>query len=142
MKRREVIKNLSVLPVAGVIIGSSFPLDSALSAPAASSAPKRDLFKELGLRKFINAAGTYTFMTGSLMPDEVVEAIASTSREFVLLDDVQDKVGEKIAALCHAEAATVTAGCWSALVLGTAGVLTGMDTEKGSTIAQSRRYEI
>src|SRR5664279_3330390 len=101
MKRREVIKSLSVLPVAGAIIGRSFPLDSSLSAPAALSAPKRDLIKELGLRKFINAAGTFTFMTASLMPDEVVEAIASTSREFVLLDDVQDKVGEKIAAMCH-----------------------------------------
>jgi L-seryl-tRNA(Ser) seleniumtransferase len=39
-------------------------------------------------------------------------------------------VGEKIAGLCHAEAATVTAGCWSALVQGTAGVLTGMDRKK------------
>jgi L-seryl-tRNA(Ser) seleniumtransferase len=47
-----------------------------------------------------------------------------------MLDEVQDKVGEKIAELCHAEAATVTAGCWSALVLGTAGVLTGMDMKK------------
>lgn len=130
MKRREVIKSISILPVAGVVIGSSFPLDYTISAPATSSAPKRDLFKELGLRKFINAAGTYTFMTASLMPDEVVEAIVSTSREFVLLDEVQDKAGEKIAAMCHAEAATVTAGCWSALVLGTAGVLTGMDIKK------------
>jgi L-seryl-tRNA(Ser) seleniumtransferase len=39
-------------------------------------------------------------------------------------------VGERIAAICHAEAAMVTAGCWSALVLGTAGVLTGTDTKK------------
>ena len=69
-------------------------------------------------------------MSGSLMHDEVVEAIMACSKEFLLIDDVQDKVGEKIAAICHAEAATVTAGCWSALVLGTAGVLTGMDMKK------------
>lgn len=133
MKRREVIKNLSILPVSGVVLGSVFPLESVIGAPAESkskSAPKRDLIKELGLRKFINAAGTYTFMSGSLMHDEVVEAIMACSKEFVLIDDVQDKVGEKIAAICHAEAATVTAGCWSALVLGTAGVLTGMDMKK------------
>jgi uncharacterized pyridoxal phosphate-dependent enzyme len=130
MKRREVIKSLSILPVAGVAIGSSLPLESVLAAPAASVVAKRDLFKELGLRTFINAAGTYTFMTGSLMHDEVVDAWVSASREFVLLDDVQDKVGEKIAAMCHAEAATVTAGCYSALVLGMAGVLTGMDQKK------------
>jgi len=133
MKRRDVIKNLSILPVSGMVLGSMLPFESMLAAPAGSkskSAPKRDLLKELGLRKFINAAGTYTFMSGSLMHDEVVEAIMACSKEFVLIDDVQDKVGEKIAAICHAEAATVTAGCWSALVLGTAGVLTGMDPKK------------
>lgn len=40
--------------------------------------------------------------------------------------------------MCHAEAATVTAGCWSALVLGMAGVLTGMDLKK---VAQLPRLE-
>ncbi len=127
MKRREAIKNLSVLPVSGVIFGSGL---SPGSVPAAPPAAKRNLIKELGLRNFINAAGTYTAMSGSLMHDEVVEAIMACSKEFVLIDEVQDKVGEKIAALCHAEAATVTAGCWSAMVLGTAGVLTGMDMKK------------
>jgi uncharacterized pyridoxal phosphate-dependent enzyme len=114
------------------VLGSALPIASVFGADAASAAvaPKRDLIKELGLRKFINAAGTYTFMSGSLMHDEVVEAIMACSKEFILIDDAQDKVGEKIAAICHAEAATVTAGCWSALVLGTAGVLTGMDPKK------------
>ena len=64
------------------------------------------------------------------MTDEVMAAINTASKKYALLDDVQDKAGAKIAALCHAEAATVTAGCWSALVLGMAGVLTGMDTKK------------
>ena len=132
MKRREAIRNLSILPVAGVAMGSVLPLESFMPSPATS--PKRNLFKELGLRTFINAVGTVTFMTGSLMPEEVIEAITSSSQEFVLLDDVQDKVGEKIAAMCHAEAATVTAGCWSAMVLGTAGVLTGMDQKKVSQL--------
>ena len=132
MKRREVIKNLSLLPVSGAVLGSTLPIGSLFGSESASApaAPKRDLIKELGLRKFINAAGTYTFMSGSLMHDEVVEAIRASSKEFVLIDDVQDKVGEKIASICHSEAATVTAGCWSALVLGTAGVLTGMDPKK------------
>jgi uncharacterized pyridoxal phosphate-dependent enzyme len=130
MKRREAIRNLSILPVSGVMLGSAIPLESMLAAPSAPAAAKRDLIKELGLRKFINAAGTYTSMSGSLMYDEVVETIMSCSKEFVFIDDAQDKVGEKIAALCHAEAATVTAGCWSALVLGMAGVLTGMDLKR------------
>lgn len=130
MKRRDVLKHLTVLPVAGAAIGSVLPIASAMASPAASSAAKRNLFRELGIRTFINAAGTYTFMSGCLMHDEVLDAIRSTAHDFAMIDEVQDKVGAKIAELCHAEAAMVTAGCWSALVLGTAGVLTGMDTEK------------
>ena len=130
MKRRDAIRSLSILPVAGVAVGTVLPLGSLLASPAAPPAPKRNLFKELGIRTFINAAGTYTAMSGCIMHEEVVDAIRSTAHEFAMIDEVQDKVGEKIAAMCHAEAATVTAGCWSALVLGTAGVLTGMDLKK------------
>lgn len=132
MKRREVIKNLSLLPVTGALLGGALPLNSMLAAPAEAAAakPKRDLFKELGLRTFINAAGTITTLSGSLMYDEVIEVINYSAKEFATINEVQDKVGAKIAAICHAEAAYVTAGCWSAVVLGTAGVLTGMDGNK------------
>ena len=130
MKRRDALKNLSVWPVAGVALGTALPLESILASPVPPPAAKRNLFKELGIRTFINAAGTYTFMSGSLMHEEVLDAIRYTAGEFALIDDVQDKVGAKIAELCHAESATVTSGCWSALVLGTAGVLTGMDINK------------
>ena len=129
MKRRELIKNLSILPVSGVVLGAALPLESMISAPKKVTL-ERDLFKELGIRTFINAAGTYTAMSGCLMQPEVMDAIRTTSHQFAMIDEVQDKVGEKIAALCHAEAAMVTAGCWSALVLGTAAVLTGMDQKK------------
>jgi L-seryl-tRNA(Ser) seleniumtransferase len=64
------------------------------------------------------------------MPEEVMDAINQASKEYVMLDEVQDKVGAKIAGMCHAEAAMVTAGCWSAIVLGTAGVITGTDAKK------------
>ena len=134
MKRRDAIRTLSILPVAGAALGTVMPLESLYASPATPPAAKRNLFRELGIRTFINAAGTYTFMSGSLMHEEVVDALRSTAGEFALIDDVQDKVGEKIAAMCHAEAATVTAGCWSALVLGTAGVLTGLDTKKVSQL--------
>ncbi len=124
MKRRNLLKNLTVLPLVG-IAGAS--LNNEVNA---KSSVKQNLFKELGIRTFINAAGTYTFMTGSLMRPEVIEAIQSTANEFCLLDEVQDKVGEKIAALVRSESAVVTAGCFSAMTLGLAGVLTGMDPKK------------
>jgi len=123
MKRREVLKSLSFVPLVGKI---------PLSAPPEVPTPpvKRDLFKELGVRTFINAAGTYTAMTGSLMPDLVIDTMVEASREFCMLDELQDKVGEKIAALVHAEAAVVTSGAFSAMTLGLAGILTGMDEQK------------
>lgn len=115
-----------MIPIGTGVTAGLIPTKTFAKTPAA----KRDILKELGIRTFVNAAGTYTAMTASLMHDEVVETIKQGGKKFAMLDEVQDKVGEKIAELCHAEAATVTAGCWSALVLGTAGVLTGMDMKK------------
>ena len=122
MKRRDLVKGMTLLPLVG---STTVSLGAAVQSTAA-----RDFYKELGIRVFINAAGTYTFMTASLMPPEVVDAIRTSSKQFAILDDVQDKVGEQIARICKAEAAMVTAGCWSALVLGMAGILTGMDNKR------------
>jgi len=127
MKRRDLLKNLSILPLAGSIAGSVLPFQS---AKASRSSRKRNLFNELGVRTFINAAGTYTFMTGSLMHDYVVDTIMGASKDFCILDELQDKVGEKIAKMTHAEAAVVTTGAFSGMTLGLAGILTGMDSEK------------
>lgn len=90
----------------------------------------RDYFTELGLRTFINATGTHTYLTGSLMLPEVMQAINYSSKQYVDLNDLQDKVGERIAGLLKCEAAMVTAGAASALTLGTAAIITGKDEEK------------
>lgn len=124
MKRRTIIKGLGLLPIGGTLLSG----ESLYAAPARSA--KRNLLKELGIRTFINAAGTYTAMTASLMHEEVVAAIAQSAKEFCMLNEVQDKVGEKIAQMVQAEAAMVTAGAFSALTLGMAGILTGTDKEK------------
>ena len=126
MQRRELIKLFSLIPYAGSV--SLIPWETATAAPQNSE--KRNLFKELGIRTFINAAGTFTAMTGSLMHDYVLEAYQSGATEFCMLDEVQDKVGEKIAALVHSEAAVVTSGAFSGMTLGLAGILTGMDQRK------------
>ena len=140
MKRRDLIKYLSVAPIAGagIVTGMPFVAEAATAAPAGA---KRDVIKELGLRTFINAAGTYTTMTASLMHDEVIDTINESAKHFVMINEVQDKVGEKIAAMCKAEAAMVTAGCWSALVLGTAGVLTRMDRKKVALLPNLSSFE-
>ena len=128
MNRRDLLKNLSLLPAAG--IGGTFLLPESANATAPPPPPKRDLYRELGVRTFINAAGTYTFMTGSLMREEVVEAIQNASHEFCLLDELQDKVGEKISQWVKSESAVITSGAFAGMTLGLAGILTGMDQKK------------
>jgi hypothetical protein len=49
----------------------------------------RDYFRELGVRPFINASGTHTAMTASLMPREVMDAINYASRHYVMLEELQ-----------------------------------------------------
>ena len=123
--RRRFLRSLSGLPLTGLIDGRT---------AAAQTTPVRklggDYFKELGVKPFINAAGTYTSMTASLMPPEVMDAIKYASKHYVMLDELHDRVGERIASLLGCEAAMVTAGAASALTLGTAAVLTGSDRRK------------
>jgi L-seryl-tRNA(Ser) seleniumtransferase len=47
-----------------------------------------------------------------------------------MLDELHDRVGQRIATLVRAEAAMVTSGAASALTLGTAAILTGTDRQK------------
>ena len=133
MKRRDLLKGLTVLPLAGGILSVESVTGAEVKA-LATTAVKRDLFKELGIRTFINARATLTMMTGSLMQDEVIDAINNSSKRYCMLDELQDKVGAKIAELCHAESATVTSGAFSAIMLGTAGVLSGNDPAKAAMI--------
>src|SRR5262245_55185754 len=95
-------------------------------AVAAQQAPQaRDMIAELGVRSFINAAGTFTALTGSLMRPEAVAAMQSASRKFVRLEDLHDAVGARIASLLGCEASLVTAGCASAMAVSTAACVAG-----------------
>ena len=123
-RRRDLLKGLATLPMAGVIASEAF------ARPAADKDFERDYFKDLGLRTYINAAGTFTALTASFMHPEVVKAYNYASQQLVRLEDIQDKVGERIAELLKCEAALVTSGAASAITLGTAAVLTGGDPSK------------
>src|SRR2546430_11147906 len=104
---RRFLQAMSSLPFVGGLL-------SANSAEAARVG-SRDYFKELGVRPFINAAGTYTVLTASLMLPEVVEAMNYASKQFVPLNDLHDAVGKRLATLIGCEAAMVTSGAAAAL---------------------------
>src|SRR5262245_14371724 len=107
--RRRFLEAASGLPLVGGLVSAVALKPEPLAAMAAP-----DYFRELGIRPFINASGTYTAMTASLMPPEVMDAINYASKHYVMLDELQTKVGERIASLVHAEAAMVTSGAASA----------------------------
>jgi L-seryl-tRNA(Ser) seleniumtransferase len=111
---------------------SSTPFLAGLLPAVASAAPAaagRDYFKELGVKPFINAAGTYTVLTASLMQPEVVDAINYASKTYVPLNDLQDAVGKRIATLLGVEAAMVTSGAAAALTVGTAACVAGKNQD-------------
>ena len=115
--RRHFLQGLSAVPLLGNV------------AKSAPTMVKRDYFAELGVRPFINAAGTYTALTASLMAPEVMQAIDYCSKHYVHLTELHDRVGERIASLIGCEAALVSAGAASALTLGTAACMTGANEE-------------
>lgn len=130
INRRKLLKTLATIPFVGGFIGLQELGAKNIATSSVAAKLERDFFKELGLRTFINAAGTYTSMTGSLMPEEVTQAISYGASEYVNLDDLQDKVGERIAELLSCEYATVTSGCFGAMSIAMAGVLCGDDPKK------------
>src|SRR5882724_2905180 len=130
MNRRDILKRLSLLPLAATTVPSmaeGSPLHNLVPAPPV---PPRDLFAELGVTKVINADVTMTFLSGSLMLPEVLEAINSTSHDFADMYQLQDKVGAKIAEMLQVESAMVTSGASCAILLSTAAAITGTDREK------------
>jgi L-seryl-tRNA(Ser) seleniumtransferase len=89
-----------------------------------SAAPAVDYYDKLGVPKIINAAGTYTYLTASLLPAEVQAAIALASNHNVRLRELQAAAGVYIAQRLKCEAALVSSGAAAALTLGVAGCMT------------------
>ena len=93
--RRWFLATLTGWPYLGGVLSAN-RANGAVAAPVAQG---RDVIQELGVRSFINTAGTFTALTGSLMPPEVTAAMQLASRKFVRLDDLLDKVGHSRYAL-------------------------------------------
>ncbi len=88
------------------------------------------LYQELGVRPVINCKGAYTMIGASKSWPEIHAAMAEASRQFVYLEELQEKVGERLAKLVGSESAMVSSGAAGAITLGTCACLTGADEEK------------
>ncbi len=96
---------------------------------SAAHKPAR-IYQQLGIRPVINFRGTHTVIGASKQWPELHALMAEASSEYVVLDELQQKAGERIARLIGAESAMVTTGAAGAILLGTCASLTGADTTK------------
>jgi L-seryl-tRNA(Ser) seleniumtransferase len=130
MKRKRKISRREFVAVVGTV--GALAGHEAGQAHAAETGPigLPDVYATLGIKPFINAAGTITTLGASLMPPEVVAAWTAAAQQFVDLDELADKVGQRIAKLLDVEGAMVTTGAAGALLVAVAGVLTKSDATR------------
>jgi L-seryl-tRNA(Ser) seleniumtransferase len=120
---------------AAPLVGSSAV---ALAEPSTRpSTAGEDYYKKLGVKKMINAAGTYTIYTAAVMPPQVERAVAEAAKHPVHLRELQYKAGEYLAQKLRCEGAVVTCGASSALTLATAACIAAFNNSKPEDIPEN-----
>jgi len=128
ISRRKLLRKGSEAIVAGSVgacaaaVSGAVPTASAAAAPG--SAKGVDYYEKLGLVPFINAAGTYTILSASIMPDEVQAAISLAAKKPVHLLELHEAAGNYLAKKLRCGGALVTSGASAGLTLGTAACIT------------------
>src|SRR5438034_1007187 len=84
-------------------------------------------YADLGVRPFINAAGTITRLGGSRMPPEVLAAMQAAAGAFVDLEELHVRAGRWLAERIGVPAAFISCGAASGMTLAAAGCLTGTE---------------
>ena len=87
-------------------------------------------FESLGVRRLINCKGTFTNITGSRVLKQVADAMVEATNHYVNMDELMDKVGERLAELTGAEWGYITSGCAAGLAQVAAACVAGADPEK------------
>ncbi len=86
-----------------------------------------DVYKKLGVRPVIHGSGTTTRYGGSRLRPEALESMRQASTVLVNIDELNEAAGAAIARMLGAEAAFVTAGASSGLILQAAACIAGDD---------------
>jgi uncharacterized pyridoxal phosphate-dependent enzyme len=95
------------------------------------------IYDEIGVRPIINGRGATTAVGGTLMSPEVLAAMTEAASAFVVLDDLNRRVGERIATLTGMEAGYVTSGSAAGMVLAAAACIAGTDPERIKALPES-----
>lgn len=135
MKRRDVIKSIALLPLAGGIAANAKELgspvvNSGLDSPAGALVPGPRIYQSIGVEPVINCRGTFTIIGASVELPEVREAMESACQYFVQLDELAMGVGKRLSEITGAEWGMVSAGCAAGIKHVTAGCVSGGNPEK------------
>ncbi|MBI3696332.1 MAG: hypothetical protein HY238_16030 [Acidobacteria bacterium] len=125
--RRAFLKWTGALPLLGYIAGQGL-WNKAWAAVGKNS--KDNLYTRIGVRPFINARGTWTYLSGSLELPEVRAAKQQAAMHFVDILELQHAVGKRLAELSGAESGMITSGAAGAMAAATAGCIAGSDPAK------------
>lgn len=88
----------------------------------------------LGVRPHLGAHEHISRLSGGRMPPEVMTAMAEANEFFVDMYELNAAAGKRAAELLGAEAAIVTCGGFSGMILGAAACLTGTDPAKAEAL--------
>ncbi len=122
--RRMFMRWIAAAPVLGAVAWQE--VSHKLAAATTGTA---NVYQRIGVRPLINARGTWTYLSGSLIFPEVREAMAAASRQFVDMFELQAAVGKRLAALSGAESGMITSGSAGAMAAATAGCIAGTNPE-------------
>ncbi len=120
INRRKFFRRAGGTLVAGGAMAYGSGVGEARAKKRAAPVKGVDYYSKLGVIPFINAAGTFTVLSASLLPDEVQAAMNLAAQQPVNIEELHKAAGEYLAKQLKCEAALVTAGAASALTLGTA----------------------
>nr|MBP9746802.1 aminotransferase class V-fold PLP-dependent enzyme [Saprospiraceae bacterium] len=133
MKRRDLIKNLGALPLAGAFLPLNTPgaiIDHILEREAGPLSLGPNIYESIGVDPIINCRGTFTIIGGSIERPEVVAAMKAASGQFVQYDELAFGIGKRLAEITGAEWGMVSSGCAAGLKHVTAACVTGGNPEK------------
>ncbi|WP_190809852.1 aminotransferase class V-fold PLP-dependent enzyme [Flagellimonas sp. S3867] len=134
MNRREIIKQLGIVPVAGSFLAS----ESLFGNPLSESppyildplSPDKNIYESIGVETIINCRGTFTILGGSTERPQVLKAMEAASGYFVQYDELANGIGQRLAAITKAPWGMVSAGCAAGLKHVTAACVAGGNPEK------------
>lgn len=124
----QLISRRALLQAAGSSAALTAAACGGVTAPPAAASA--DVYLRLGVTPVINGVGTVTNLGGSIMPPEVVDAMAAASKHFIPFPELQQKAGDHLAKVIGVPAAMISCGAASAITCGTAAAVTGGDDEK------------